>query len=169
MDPIVATLTKLEQVLQASQLPRADCYWHSRDVTIAPSQKGLPRQAHDFSHVVVITKHASEVSWYFEQLVPAFCVECKARQPKEPFARRLALAAVTCKRRYKSPGARRLCTAVWHEAYAVYDEISHGTVNYPPPDATDLTDKEIEEALASGFIGPEATRRFTSRMQRESR
>lgn len=169
MDLIVAVLQKLEKVLEDKELPRAAFDWHSQDVTIAPSRKGLPRQAQDSYHVFVVTKHASEVSWYFEQLVPAFCVECKVKQPKEPFARRLALAAITCKRRYKSPGARRLCTAVWHEAYAVYDEMRHGPVQYPPPDAADLTDKDIEDALASGFIGPEATRRFASRMQRESR
>jgi len=169
MDLMIATLAKLEQVLQAKKLPRADFYWHSQDVTIAPSRKGLLRQSHDSYHVFVVTKHASEVSWYFEQLVPAFCIECKVKQPKEPFARRLALAAITCKRRYKSPGALRLCKSVWHEAYAVYDEMRDGPVQYPPPDATDLTDKEIEDALASGFIGPEATRRFASRMARKSK
>jgi hypothetical protein len=169
MDLVVSMLHKLEQVLQGKELPRAAFEWRSQDVTIADSRKGLQRQAHEPYHVFVITKYASEVSWYFEQLVPAFCVECKAKQPKEPFARRLALAAITCKRRYKSPGARRLCKAVWHEAYAVYDEMRDGPVQYPPPDATDLTDKEIEDALASDFIGPEATRRFASRMARKSK
>jgi len=169
MDLMFTTLEKLGQVLQAKELPRAAIDWHSQDVTIAPTRKGLSKQGHGPYHVFVVTKYASEVSWYFEQLVPAFCVECKANQPKEPFARRLALAAITCKRRYKSPGARRLCTAVWHEAHAVFDEMRHGPVQYPPADATDLRDKDIEDALASGFIGPEETRRFAARMQRQSR
>jgi hypothetical protein len=169
MDRMFATLEKLGQVLQAKELPRAAIDWRSQDVTIAPSRKGLSRQGHDSYHVFVVTKYASEVSWYFEQLVPAFCVECKWQQPKEPFARRLALAAITCKRRVKSPGARRLCKAVWHEAYAVYDEILQGKVQYPSQDATDLGDDEIDEAFASGFISPRASRQRASRGQREAK
>lgn len=168
MDLMFATLEKLGQVLQAKELPRATVNWHSLYVTIAPSSKDVSTQAYDSLHVFVFTKHASEVSWFFEHLVSAFCGDCKEKQPKEPFAHRLALAANTCKRRVRSPGARRLCTAVWHEAHAVYDEIGEGDVRYPPPDATDLMDQDIEDALASGFIGPDATQRFASRMRRES-
>ena len=165
MDRMIDTLKRIEDALEAKKLPSRAATWSSCGVVIAPSRASVnfpPRSPYE---VFVFTKHSPQLTWCFEELVKAFCGPTAGREPEDSFSRRLALAAKTCQRRFRNPGARRLCTAVWHEAYAIYDEKRLGCVRYPAPDVTNLIDPALESAIESGFIGPVATQRFAARMR----
>jgi hypothetical protein len=155
-------LHRLEQELSNKQLPRARRAWGGADVVIArkPPQKvegGFYPEAR-----YVVTPHSFELSWLFEALRDAFYAESRLDScSKIEFFGRLANAANRFLQRSSHPTAHHLCSAVLHEAFAIYEETEEGTFQcFPVAIGNEIVDDYVDEALRTGFIGTENTIAF---------
>jgi hypothetical protein len=161
----MTTLTALrgiEEHLSRDRLPRAKREWGGADVVVSttpprPGPEGFyPKPRY------VVTIHARELSWLFEQLRDAFYSEQLLDAcTKIEFFGRLANAANRCLQRSSASTAHHLCAAVLHEALAIYDEIQEGVFqSIGVAIGNEIADDYVDEALRTGFIGTEATLEF---------
>jgi hypothetical protein len=158
----ITELRRLEEQLARDRLPCAKQEWGGADVVVSkmhprPGLEGFyppPRY--------VVTSHASELSWLFEQLRDAFYSEQMLDScTKIEFFGRLANAANRCLQRSPDPTAHHLCAAVLHEALAIYDELQEGTFrSIGVAIGNEIADDHVDEALRTGFIGTDATLAF---------
>jgi hypothetical protein len=161
----IDALRQIEAQLANEPLPKAQQAWGGADVVIStrPSPacgaEGFypePRR--------VVTAYAPELSWMFEALRDAFYAEDRLDgQTKIEFFGRLANAANRCLTRSADADARDLCAAVLHEAFAIFDEMEEGSFrSLPLTVGNEIADDYVDEALRTGFIGIEETRKFFS-------
>ena len=155
-------LREIESRLAIHPLPQAEGPWEGADVVILPSSKAaLEPQSFYAEPRSVVTPYALELSWLFETLRDAFYAEnLLDSQTKIEFFGRLANAANRCLGR-GTDSSVRLCAAVLHEAFAIYDEIGEGTFeSLPVAVGNEIVDDYVDDARQTGFIGIEDTRKF---------
>ena len=146
--------------------------WQGADVLIsAEAPSPLPADAFYPPPRAVVTRHVAELSWLFERLRDAFMPALDGASKIEFFGR-LANTA----NRYlataeeKKQSVRDLLLSVLHEAHSVVDEMEEGTFHHllvAPGGA--IWDDLIERGEASGYLGPEETRRFFEELERRHR
>jgi hypothetical protein len=172
-DPKVmqSELRALAAAILAGRWGQALAPWRGADVVIAettpPVQDGgfFPRPR------TVVTPFSLELSWLFERLRDIFADVIDGTSKIE-FYRRLANAANHYLER-EVPHDRTpadLLLAVTHEAHAIRDQMEDGDFNFlviAPGNA--ILDDLIERGEESGYLGPEATRRFFEDMEKSSR
>jgi hypothetical protein len=156
-------LKRLERVLEGPSLPKSKGEWGGADVALtrnAPSQSTETGFYPDPRYVV--TEHALELSWLFEELRDAFYAEQRLDGcSKIEFFGRLANAANRCIKKAGDPSSNNLCAAVLHEAFAIYDEMEAGEFKcLAIALGNEIVDDHIDEALRTGYIGTESTLEF---------
>jgi len=121
-------LHQLECRLLNTQLPRAEKEWGGADVVISRNPHSENKKSFYPEPRYVVTNHALEVSWLFQELMRAFNAENLLDScSKTEFFGRLANAANRSLQQSTNTTAHDLCTAVLHEAYTIYDEMEKGT------------------------------------------
>jgi len=116
----------------------------------------------------VVTKHALELSWLFESLRDIFSPVLDGATKIE-FYGRLANAAnhYLAKAAVQPHSAQDLLFAVAHEAFAILDEMDEGEFHFLlVAVGNTIWDDLVDEAERSGYLGPEATRRFFENMEK---
>jgi len=159
----IKELERLEKILEVSPIPRTGQQWGGADVII--SRKAPPKKSGEEFYPeqrYVITAYSLELSWLFESLRDAFYAEKRLDGcSKIEFFGRLANAANRCIHRTTSLTANILCTAVLHEAFAIYDEMEEGTFHcLAVAIGSEIVDDYVDDALRTGYIGSEATLDF---------
>ena len=150
----IELLQNVAKALEASRLKRARREWGGADVVItrkAPENIGggfYPDPRY------VITEHALELSWLFVALRDAFYAESLLDScSKIEFFGRLANAANRFLSKNTHATAHTLCSAVLHEAFAIYEEIIDGEFQcLAIVLGNEIVDDYIDERLKKGFI-----------------
>lgn len=168
---IQTPLKALSGAILAGRWGRASVPWSGADVVIAETPPSPSKDSFYPPPRVVVTSHAFELSWLFERLRDAFGSILDGTSKVE-FYGRLANAANRYLQR-GTPGDRSiqdLLMAVTHEAHAIRDEMEDGEfrVLVVAPGNT-IWDDLVERGEASGYLGPEATRRFFEEMEKKHR
>jgi hypothetical protein len=103
----------------------------------------------------VVTEYSLELSWLFEELRDIFYSESLIDGcSKIEFFGRLANAAIRFLEKDLNITAQKLCVAVLHESYAIYEEMQDGNFKaLPIAIGNEIVDDYIDEAERSGFIG----------------
>jgi hypothetical protein len=156
-------LNRIVEVLDSTPLPRAAREWAGADVVVTTTPPPAPSEDSFYPEPrYVVTEYAFELSWLFEQLRDAFYAESRLDGcTKIEFFGRLANGANRCLRREPRADARLLCAAVLHEAFAIYDEMEEGSFEcLAVALGNEIADDYIDDAMRSGFVGPEATMEF---------
>ena len=169
MDTIRGKLSNLSSEILAGRFARASQAWGGADVAIT-AHPPEPSGGDDFypEPRSVVTKHALELSWLFESLRDIFSPVLDSASKIE-FYGRLANAAnrYLAKVAVQSHSAQDLLFAVAHEAFAILDEMDEGEFHFLlVAVGNTIWDDLIEEAERSGYLGPEATRRFFEDMEK---
>ncbi|MGE3978793.1 MAG: hypothetical protein AB7F94_14570 [Nitrospira sp.] len=159
----IEELKRLEELLEATHLPRASDEWAGADVVI--SMKAPHKQVAGGFYPeprYVITSYSFELSWLFERVRDAFYIEERIDGcSKAEFFGRLANAANRCMQRSKVLTVHILCAAILHEAFAIYDEMEEGTFRcLAVASGNEIVDDYIDDALRTGYIGNDATAAF---------
>lgn len=168
---IQSKLRTLATAILAGGWGRASTPWRGADVVIAETPLPLQNDGFYPPPRVVVTPFFLELSWLFESLRDVFAGAIDGTSKIE-FYGRLANAANHYLKR-EVPHARTpsdLLLAVTHEAHAIRDQMEDGEFNFlviAPGNA--ILDDLIERGEASGYLGPEATRRFFEDMEKSSR
>ncbi len=154
-------LCHIEGLLAGGTLPEAAHLWDGADVVISSRPKSdSASQSFYPAPRYVVSKHALELSTLFEALRDAFSSRLNS-QTKVEFFGRLANAANRCLGKDGSSSANKLCAAVLHEAFAIYDEMEEHTFqSFPVAIGNEIIDDYVDDALREGFIGTENTRKF---------
>lgn len=153
----------LEKTLEEPHLPKSKTTWAGADVIVLrekPSDTLNQGFYPDQRYVVTVFSH--ELSWLIEELRDAFySSKYLDGCTKVEFFGRLANAANRCIDRTNNLTEHKLCAAVLHEAFAIFDEMEEGTFQYLEVALGNyIADDYVDEALRSGFIGIEETLTF---------
>lgn len=160
----INALRQIELQLADKSLPKATRVWGGADVVISSRLQQTSSESFYPDPRHVVTSHALEVSWLFDGLWKAFSAEDRLDgQTKIEFFGRLANAANRCLRKNAAPSAHELCAAILHESFAIYEEMEGGTFEtLGVALGNEIVDDYVDEALRTGFIGIEDTRKFFS-------
>ncbi|MGA2701009.1 MAG: hypothetical protein ABSH35_07920 [Isosphaeraceae bacterium] len=162
-------LSTLSTEILAGRFDHASQAWGGADVAIT-DRPPKPSSADDFypEPRYVVTKHALELSWLFESLRDIFSPVLDGATKIE-FYGRLANAANHYVARFAGQArtAQDLLFAVAHEAFAILDEMEDGEFHFLlVAVGNTIWDDLVDEAERSGYLGPEATRRFFEDMEK---
>ncbi len=156
-------LKRIESDISNRTIPRSTRLWGGADVVILEqTPENMQHEGFYPEPRSVVTRHARELSWLFEQVRDAFFAEHRIDgETKIEFFGRLANAANRALKESPDIDARMLCAAVLHESLAILDEMEEGTFrSFPIAVGNAIADDYVDEALRTGFIGIEATREF---------
>jgi len=120
-------LERLKTAVEEPSLPKATIEWGGADVVIT-SQAPEPEAGGFYSEpLYVVTPHALELSWLFEQLRDAFYAEDRLDSfTKLAFFEGLARAANARLEKEPDATAHALSAAVLAEAFSIYSEMESG-------------------------------------------
>jgi hypothetical protein len=170
LEEIRRKLTELSSEIIAGRHTRASRPWGGADVVIA-AHRPKPGDEGGFypEPRYICTRYDLELSWLFETLRDIFSTVVDSASKIE-FYGRLANAAnrYLAKVAEGSQSAQDLLFAVAHEAFAILDEMEEGEFRFlPVAVGNTIWDDLIDEAERSGYLGPEATRRFFEDMEKK--
>jgi hypothetical protein len=168
LDEIRQKMSTLASEIRGDRYAQASRPWGGADVIITvhrpePSDGGFYPEPR-----AVVTRYALELSWLFEALRDIFSPVLDGCSKIE-FYGRLANAAnrYLAKVADESQSARDLLFAVTHEAFAILDEMEEGEFRFLlAAVGNTIWDDLLDEAERSGYLGPEATRRFFEEMEK---
>jgi hypothetical protein len=125
-------LDRLADLLATPRLPMAAKMWSGADVMIGFRIEGdRPWSSFYPKDREIVTKHALELSYFFEALRDAFFEEGLIDfSSKIEFFGRLATAADACLLERPDAAAQLICAAVLREAYSTKEQIENGEFDY---------------------------------------
>ena len=155
-------LEELASSIAQGERPSAEAEWSGADVAI--SARGPQSKPGSFypQPRYVVTPDSLALSGLFEAMRDIFYdARLVDHCSKIELFGRLANAANRYIARAEEPSTLMLLQAVLHEGLAIVDEIEEGTFEYYTVAlGNSIADDSVDEALRSGFLSPEDTRRF---------
>ena len=125
--PAREDLSKLKELLKKDSLPQAKEVWRGADVAILLTAPELSEPGFYPDPEFVVTEHALEVSWFFDQIRDAFYNdELIDYMNKYMFFGRMADAANRVIKAVVNPSAKLICAGVLKEAEIMLNELMAG-------------------------------------------
>lgn len=155
-----AQLMRLSTEIHSGQLNRSK-YWQGADVVITAKAPISKKDGFYPDPRYVLTVHASELSWLFEQLRDIFMEINDYGFLKEEIFGRLGNTANRFLSKNPDSYAGPLLAAVMHEAFAIAEEIQDGEFEaLMVTSGNQIFDDLISESEKTGFLTIEETEAF---------